>query len=273
MRRSNAPPARLPAAAVAAACLLATAPPAVTAQARAGVAVPGALPAWSPWAERLLLLGGLLSLDPGVRDGALDVRSSPGDDAAAFGRWYGDWHRSAPLVAAGALAAGLAGGSEGARRGAAVVLGALAGSMANETLNLAVGRARPADGNGPWRFAPFDGHASFPSGHTAYTFAIAGAIDEATDGPLPAALAYAAAGLTGVSRVYDDRHWLSDVAIGALVGAWTARRVTARALGLLGVDRGTRRGDGGTPPRGLGAWLASAEPVATGGFFGIRLVN
>jgi membrane-associated phospholipid phosphatase len=166
----------------------------------------------------------------------------------------------------GALLIGtLSDGSRGTKRGVAMVMGVLAGSAANEALNVAVGRARPADGGDPWHFDPFEGHAAFPSGHAAYAFAVAGAIDAATDSWVPAAMAYAAATLTGASRIYDDRHWLSDVAIGALVGGWTAARVTRAAMDALGVSS---RQDPLTASR---SWLERVAPVATAGFVGLRV--
>lgn len=277
MRRSTARsvrPAR--AALLAAATLSAALPPSLDAQELADTPVTPTSAGWTEWARGALVIGGLVSLDRRIRDGTRDLRSEMGDDVASFGRWLGDWRRSAPVVAAAALVAGaLPDGSAAARRGGAIVLGVLAGSMANEALNVAVGRGRPAEDAGPWRFDPFDGHASFPSGHTAYAFAIAGAFDEATDGPLPALVAYTAAGLTGLSRVYDDRHWLSDVAIGALVGTWVSRRATASALRLLdarGPEPRTRPA-AGLPATGLGAWLGRLEPVATPSFAGIRFVH
>ena len=224
---------------------------------------------WTGWARGVLVVGGLVSLDHRIRDGARDLQSGMGDDVASFGRWFGDWRRSAPLVVAGALLVGaLPDRSAPTRRAASIVVGVLAGSMANEALNVAVGRGRPGENAGPWRFDPLDGHASFPSGHTAYAFAVAGAIDEATEGPIPALVAYTVAGLTGLSRVYDDRHWLSDVAIGALVGTWVSRRATAGALRLLHAGEPATR-----PATGLEAWLGRLEPVATPTFAGIRFVH
>ena len=271
MRRPTVRPVRPARAALLAAALSASLPGSLDAQDPAEPAFPTATGSWTGWARGLVVVGGLVSLDRRIREGTRDLRSGVGDDVASLGRWFGDWRRSAPLVAAGALVIGvLPDESEGVRRGVSILAGVLAGSMANEALNVTIGRGRPNEDAGPWRFDPFDGHASFPSGHSAYAFAIAGAIDEATDGPLPAVLAYTAAGLTGLSRVYDDRHWLSDVAIGAFVGTWVARRTTAGALRLLATGR-----EGGEAESGGGrtAWLDRLEPVATPGFAGVRFVH
>jgi membrane-associated phospholipid phosphatase len=84
--------------------------------------------------------------------------------------------------------------------------------------------ARPYDfklGRGFPHRGPF---SSFPSGHTTGSFAFASALTSEAGQWWPrrqrliGTLAYGAAVLDGVSRVYRDGHWASDVAAGALVG-------------------------------------------------------
>jgi membrane-associated phospholipid phosphatase len=66
--------------------------------------------------------------------------------------------------------------------------------------------------------------ASFPSGHTTAAFATAAAITEETRHWWPAApwvvgpLLYGGAGMVGLARMYDDKHWASDVVLGAGIG-------------------------------------------------------
>jgi len=93
------------------------------------------------------------------------------------------------------------------------------------------GRARPyvdSTNAGDWRFGRgFRGggqYQSFPSGHTTAAFAFASAITarveqrSATDARWVGPLLYGAAALTGLSRVYDQQHWASDVLLGAAIG-------------------------------------------------------
>jgi membrane-associated phospholipid phosphatase len=74
--------------------------------------------------------------------------------------------------------------------------------------------------------------SSFPSGHSTGSFAFASSItvEAARHWPqhaaLVGALAYGGAFLDGVSRVYRDSHWPSDVAAGALVGTMSGLLVT-----------------------------------------------
>lgn len=119
-------------------------------------------------------------------------------------------------------------------------------------VKLLAGRARPSvSGRDPtsWRFARgiTDGseYRSFPSGHTAAAFAAASAVTAElaarrsslrwTVGvPL-----YVGAGAAGWARMYENRHWASDViggaAIGTVAGTAVARWHRTRPAGA--VDR------------------------------------
>lgn len=83
------------------------------------------------------------------------------------------------------------------------------------------GRTRPEAWNveGSFDFrGPGNGH-SFPSGHTISAFSVATifAIQYKDTGWVPY-VSYGMAGLAGLSRIYDNKHWASDVFIGAALG-------------------------------------------------------
>jgi membrane-associated phospholipid phosphatase len=91
-----------------------------------------------------------------------------------------------------------------------------------EVIKVAVGRERP---NG-------QDNRSFPSGHTSNAFALA-AVAQGHYGWKIGVPAYALAGLMGVSRIHQDKHWLSDVVAGAGLGYIVGRtvvRVNSRPL-------------------------------------------
>lgn len=67
-------------------------------------------------------------------------------------------------------------------------------------------------------------HQSFPSGHAAITFAAATVIERHL-GWRKAALGYVIASYVAVSRLHDDKHYLSDVVFGAAVGSLAGRTV------------------------------------------------
>lgn len=68
-------------------------------------------------------------------------------------------------------------------------------------------------------------HNSFPSGHTATAFAGAAflAAEYGQTSPWYAIAGYSVAGATGLLRVYNNRHWFSDVVAGAGVGILSTR--------------------------------------------------
>jgi len=74
---------------------------------------------------------------------------------------------------------------------------------------------------------------SFPSGHTSHAFAFATALShEISDkwpraGKIATPLLYTGATAAAVARVYNDKHWASDVTVGAAVGILSARATLA----------------------------------------------
>ena len=83
------------------------------------------------------------------------------------------------------------------------------------TLKYATHRERP-DGSD---------NRSFPSGHAADTFAFATALERhlGWKGAVPA---YIFSSYVAISRLPDNKHWLSDVVFGASVGIISGRTVT-----------------------------------------------
>ena len=113
----------------------------------------------------------------------------------------------------------------------------LVGAVTTAILKVAIGRARPyVDIDDPARFQPFRGlrnedYRSFPSGHTTMGFAAAAAVTEETRAWWPkynwavATAMYGGATLIGASRMYDNKHWASDVVMGAAIGTFAGRKV------------------------------------------------
>jgi membrane-associated phospholipid phosphatase len=71
---------------------------------------------------------------------------------------------------------------------------------------------------------------SFPSGHTTAAFAAAAAVTAETKDWWPqyhwaiGTLMYGGATLVGVSRIYNDAHWASDVVMGAAIGTFAGQK-------------------------------------------------
>ncbi len=104
------------------------------------------------------------------------------------------------------------------------------GVATTTALKLAFGRSRPQEAGrsdrwDAWRGLQGGNWQSFPSGHTTVAFAAATTWAlEASPGARPGVALGAAAFATaaGVARMYFDRHWLTDVLAGAVVGTASA---------------------------------------------------
>lgn len=101
-----------------------------------------------------------------------------------------------------------------------------------------VGRGRPFLSNGTnpsdYNFGKGFTHAdyqSFPSGHATTAFAAAAAVTNETTRWWPRStwfvgpLMYGGATAVGLSRMYHDKHWGSDVLLGAAIGTFSGRKV------------------------------------------------
>ena len=103
-------------------------------------------------------------------------------------------------------------------------------SMLSGAIKMTAGRQRPyIDTKNPhsfqlWRGFSGDQFRSFPSGHTTAAFAFAATVTRETQfwwpsgGFIVGTLFYGGAGLVGVSRIYNNMHWASDVVAGAAIG-------------------------------------------------------
>lgn len=135
----------------------------------------------------------------------------------------------------GLLASGLISGNDDLTRAGIHVAGSLALAGTVSTISkLVIGRERPSMGDDADVFEPFSGNDAFPSGHTTMAFALAASLSDEIDRPWATVLLYAGATGTAWSRVHDHRHWLSDVAAGAVVGIASAKFVNGKwsILGL-----------------------------------------
>jgi membrane-associated phospholipid phosphatase len=96
-------------------------------------------------------------------------------------------------------------------------------------LKQSIGRGRPSVTSDSGSYKPFQARTDFdslPSMHTASSFAMASVMASASESPLTAVSAYAAAAFVGFSRIYQDKHWASDILLGAALGELCGRVVT-----------------------------------------------
>lgn len=95
----------------------------------------------------------------------------------------------------------------------------------SEGISYGVARSRPGRADDPYRFRW--GDSSFPSSHTSQAFAVAAVVADRYDLPV-GVLAYGLAGLVGLSRLVQDKHWATDVAAGAVLGLTIGKALSAR---------------------------------------------
>jgi hypothetical protein len=173
-----------------------------------------------------LLLGAALLGDREFREEAQEHRGNTTNSMARLGNSFGEWQYVVPALGVGYLAGEVAGSSDLKRvmlhAGAAAALA----TGITSGLKYTIGRTRPTFAGDPDQFRPFSGANSFPSGHTAAAFAIATSIADETDDSWSDVALYGAATLTAMARVNDDRHWTSDVLVGALIGHLSGRWVS-----------------------------------------------
>jgi membrane-associated phospholipid phosphatase len=114
----------------------------------------------------------------------------------------------------------------------------LIGNQLGYLLKGVVGRARPyTNVDDPHNYGLFRGfgggsdYRSFPSGHSIAAFAAAAAVTSETKRWWPRSvwivgpIMYGGAAAVGWSRMFDNKHWASDVITGAAVGTFTGLKV------------------------------------------------
>lgn len=156
-----------------------------------------------------------------------------------------------------------------------------------ESLKYSLRRERPYQGDGTGPF--FQSGTSFPSEHSAAAWSIASVIAHEYPGPLTKFLAYGAASAVSFSRIRAEKHFPSDVLIGALLGELAAHQVYKKhhdlELGgdawrspahLFYEDGQAKPGFIGSPSVPLDSWIytaldrLAAMGVIDGAFAGFR---
>lgn len=169
--------------------------------------------------------------DRDVRWLALEYRSPLSSQVARLVRPLGGREVAAAVVVGLALFGWYFRRPRAVRLAADVLLASVLSAALVLGIQCAVGRSRPSAGQGVAAFhgPTLDRFArSFPSGHATQAFALATVIGGSVPSPAVAVAAQGLAALVAVSRVHDDRHFYSDVVVGAMLGSATAWLVVRR---------------------------------------------
>lgn len=174
----------------------------------------------------------VMQVDQSVRTEVMKDRSYFKSLPIEFGRHYGELY--SPIVIAGIFGLnGLINKNENSKKiGFEILQTTFYAGIITTGLKLALGRARPFTEKGSKDFGNWslldDLYHSLPSGHATIAFSISSVLANNTNSTWLKILCYVPAILTATSRVYQDKHWVSDVflagVIGYSVGNWVSSK-------------------------------------------------
>jgi membrane-associated phospholipid phosphatase len=152
-------------------------------------------------------------------------RRNTSDDVATFFRHMGQPEVYGTL-SLGLIGAGLIGHRPNlTRAGGRLVTSIVLTAAEFEAIKRLTGRARPDSGLGAFHFDALSHSESLPSGHVSVAFTLAASLADDIHRPWATVGLYTLATGTAFSRLNDNRHWLSDAAMGAALGITTAKLV------------------------------------------------
>ncbi|TMM57518.1 phosphatase PAP2 family protein [Maribacter algarum] len=114
------------------------------------------------------------------------------------------------------------------RTGVLLISSATSAGLLQQLAKSVVGRARPESGKTKDTFDPFTADKkfhSFPSGHAILAFTNAYAIAKQFRNPWIKAGIYTVGLVPGISRLWDGKHWLTDVALGIAISIFTVESI------------------------------------------------
>jgi membrane-associated phospholipid phosphatase len=187
-------------------------------------------------AEHLVLFAGSTATFIGADKSAMHAahavdRSNTLNTIMDIGTGYADT-KYAMILPTTLYVGGLFGGHDGIRTTGRQIFQALLYSTAiTQSFKYLVGRSRPHVAGDPFHARPFtssDDYFSMPSGHSTVAFAVSSVLAQNINNIYASIGLYGLAATTAISRIYLDRHWLSDVFVGAVIGTTAGIFVTTR---------------------------------------------
>jgi membrane-associated phospholipid phosphatase len=121
----------------------------------------------------------------------------------------------------------------------------------------ASGRGRPVVTSSKGDYKPFGfrkDYDSLPSMHTSSSFALASVLAATSDSFTMKTAYYGAAAFVGFSRMYQNKHWASDVLLGAALGELCGRVVTSYHAGKNRVTLAPQAYERGAGLAMVGTW-------------------
>jgi hypothetical protein len=163
----------------------------------------------------------LFTIDDESRKYVKKQSSSFNDGLKDVGNFYGNIYPTV-IIGGGFYMYGLFDGNDNVRTTGRMVFEsvAIAGLITTVTKSV-FGRHRPYTNDGSTKFeGPTieSDYLSLPSGHTTVAFALSTTLANRFHNTYASIGLYSLAGITAFARIYDDKHWASDVFLGAAIG-------------------------------------------------------
>ncbi|KAB2843524.1 MAG: phosphatase PAP2 family protein [Melioribacteraceae bacterium] len=171
----------------------------------------------------------IMHFDENIRAEILIDRSYNESIPIVFGRIYGEPYTSSGLGLFFLIHGVTSNNKANEKLGFEILQSFIYTGMITQIAKVSFGRTRPYLADNAFEFNPFpplnDSFLSFFSGHTSVAFSLSTIIAGNVNGTGWKFLSYVPAVLTGFSRIYQNKHWTSDVFMGAAVGYFIGRFV------------------------------------------------
>jgi len=183
-------------------------------------------------------------IDTEVRDFFMRNQSETADDILKTGEFYGE-PLSVVLITGSIYLFGNVADNDWARETAVIMTAALLpGGIYQTTAKISTGRARPYLELGNYYFDPFrmeEDYYSFVSGHMLVAMTTSLVLAGRINNSIAKGFFYSLGALAGLSRLYSDNHWFSDVVLGGALAAAVTHSATSwhnttKKNGQVGLD-------------------------------------
>ena len=157
------------------------------------------------------------------------LRSKYSDNIFKLDNYYGNAGSAIIIIGGTFIASNILNDSKTEKISLMLLESVLFSNIITQTLKITIGRERPEFTDNCFHFVgPNLGnerYQSFPSGHATTAFAISTIFANTTDNNYLKILFYSPAFITSFSRLYNNKHWFSDVILAGLIGYYSAQKV------------------------------------------------